>query len=47
MTIEVPVTVADTIRILACRALVGLARNDSICQIISKVPLFSNGMLQS
>ncbi|XP_071960709.1 DDB1- and CUL4-associated factor 1-like [Antedon mediterranea] len=42
-----PITDADGIRALACRALCGLARSDTVRQIISKLPLFSAGQLQS
>lgn len=32
---------------MACRALAGLARSETVRQIISKLPLFTNGQLQS
>lgn len=42
-----PITDADCIRGLACRAMAGLARSETVRQIISKLPLFTNGLLQS
>lgn len=47
MEIKVPITDADCIRGLACRAMAGLARSETVRQIISKLPLFNNGLLQS
>lgn len=47
METKVPITDADCIRGLACRAMAGLARSDTVCQIISKLPLFTNGQLQN
>lgn len=47
MEIKVPITDADCIRGLACRAMAGLARSETVRQIISKLPLFTNGLLQS
>lgn len=47
MMVKTPITDADAIRALACKALAGLARSDKIRQIISKLPLFANGQLQS
>jgi len=47
MTIKTPVTDVDAIRGLATRALAGLARSESVRQIISKLPLFNSGQLQS
>ncbi|GAB0088705.1 Protein mahjong [Sergentomyia squamirostris] len=46
MQIKTPITDADCIRGMACRALAGLARSDTVRQIISKLPLFINGQLQ-
>lgn len=46
MMIKTPITDADYIRGMACRALAGLARSDTVKQIISKLPLFVNGQLQ-
>ncbi|PSN42103.1 DDB1- and CUL4-associated factor 1 [Blattella germanica] len=46
MTVKTPITDADSIRALACRALAGLARSETVRQIISKLPLFTNGQLQ-
>lgn len=42
-----PLTEADEIRSLACRVLCGLAKEESIQQIISKLPLFTDGQLQA
>lgn len=47
MNIKTPITDADCIRTLACRALAGLARSDTVRQIVSKLPLFTNGQLQN
>ncbi|XP_069696548.1 DDB1- and CUL4-associated factor 1 isoform X2 [Periplaneta americana] len=46
MMVKTPITDADSIRALACRALAGLARSETVRQIISKLPLFTNGQLQ-
>jgi HIV-1 Vpr-binding protein len=46
MTVKTPITDADYIRGMACRALAGLARSETVRQIISKLPLFVNGDLQ-
>lgn len=46
MTIKTPITDADCIRGMACRALAGLSRSETVRQIISKLPLFVNGQLQ-
>ncbi|XP_037788509.1 LOW QUALITY PROTEIN: DDB1- and CUL4-associated factor 1-like [Penaeus monodon] len=43
---KMPITDADCIRGLACRALVGLSRNDTARQIMSKLPIFTSGQLQ-
>lgn len=42
-----PITDADCIRGIACRALAGLARSDRVRQIVSKLPLFASGQLQT
>ena len=42
-----PITDADSVRALACRALVGLARSEAARQIMSKLPLFTTSQLQS
>jgi len=42
-----PITDADCIRGMACRALAGLARSDRVRQIVSKLPLFAGGQLQT
>lgn len=47
MQIKTPITDADCIRGMACRALAGLARSETVRQIIGKLPLFTNGQLQS
>lgn len=47
METKIPITDADCIRGLACRAMAGLARSETVRQIISKLPLFTNGLLQS
>lgn len=47
METKVPITDADCIRGLACRAMAGLARSETVRQIISKLPLFTNGLLNS
>lgn len=47
MNVKMPITDADCMRTLACKALTGLARSDTVCQIVSKLPLFTTGQLQS
>lgn len=47
MLIKSPITDADRMRGLACRALAGLARCPTVRQIISKLPLFTTGQIQS
>lgn len=47
MNTKTPITDADCIRGMACRALAGLARSETVRQIISKLPLFMNGQLQT
>lgn len=47
MTVKTPITDADSIRALACRALAGLARSEKVRQIISKLPMFTDGQIQS
>lgn len=47
MNIKTPITDADCIRTLACKALAGLARSETVRQIVSKLPLFTSGQLQS
>ena len=46
LTVKMPITDADLIRALACKALVGLSRCGAVRQIIGKLPLFSGGQLQ-
>lgn len=43
---KMPITDADCIRGMACRALAGLARSETVKQIMSKLPLFTSGQLQ-
>lgn len=43
---KTPITDADSIRTLSCKALVGLARSDTVRQVIGKLPLFTNGQIQ-
>lgn len=47
MEVKLPITDADCIRGLACRALAGLARSETVKQILSKLPIFTNNLLQS
>lgn len=47
LTVTSPLTEADKIRALTCRVLCGLAKEESIRQIMSKLPLFTDGQLQS
>lgn len=47
MIIKTPLTDADCIRTLACKALAGLARSETVRQIVSKLPMFASGQLQS
>lgn len=46
MSVKTPITDADSMRTLACKALTGLARSNTVCQIVSKLPLFTTGQLQ-
>ncbi|KAI1892379.1 hypothetical protein AGOR_G00132760 [Albula goreensis] len=46
LTVKTPITDADQIRALACKALVGLSRSGTVRQILSKLPLFSSGHIQ-
>ncbi|KAM3838106.1 DDB1- and CUL4-associated factor 1-like [Diretmus argenteus] len=46
LSVKMPITDADQIRSLACKALVGLSRCSAIRQIISKLPLFTSGHIQ-
>ncbi|CAD7012783.1 protein mahjong [Ceratitis capitata] len=47
MQIKAPITDADCIRGMACRALAGLARSERVRQIVGKLALFSNGQIQT
>ena len=44
--VKAPITDADSLRAMACRALVGLARSEHAQQIMSKLPIFTNNQLQ-
>ncbi|KAJ8047078.1 DDB1- and CUL4-associated factor 1 [Holothuria leucospilota] len=46
LMVKTPITEADSIRALACQALCGLSRSESVQQILSKLPLFANNQLQ-
>ncbi|KAL0852856.1 hypothetical protein ABMA27_012653 [Loxostege sticticalis] len=46
MMVKAPITDADRLRGLACRALAGLARCPTVRQIISKLPLFTTSQIQ-
>lgn len=46
LAVKTPITDADAIRALACKALLGLARSENARQIMGKLPLFTNGQLQ-
>ncbi|XP_035518554.1 DDB1- and CUL4-associated factor 1-like [Morone saxatilis] len=46
LSVKMPITDADLIRSLACKALVGLSRSSAIRQIISKLPLFTSSHIQ-
>uniref|UniRef100_A0A915KYZ1 LisH domain-containing protein n=1 Tax=Romanomermis culicivorax TaxID=13658 RepID=A0A915KYZ1_ROMCU len=43
--VKTPLSEADSVRALACKALDGLARSDIVKQILSKMPLISNSQL--
>lgn len=47
MNCKTPITDADSIRTLACKGLAGLARCETVKQIVSKLPLFTSGELQN
>lgn len=47
MQIKTPITDADCIRGMACRALAGLARSGRVKQIVGKLPLFASGQIQT
>lgn len=47
MNCKTPITDADAIRMLACKGLAGLARCETVRQIVSKLPLFTSGELQN
>lgn len=46
LSVKMPITDADQIRALACRALVGLSRSSAVRQIISKLPLLTSSHIQ-
>uniref|UniRef100_A0A183B775 LisH domain-containing protein n=1 Tax=Echinostoma caproni TaxID=27848 RepID=A0A183B775_9TREM len=41
-----PISEADSIRTLACRGLVGLARSEEVRSMLAKMPLFTKALLQ-
>ena len=43
---KTPITDADSIRKLSCKALCGLARSENVRQVICKLPLFTDGQIQ-
>lgn len=45
--IKTPITDADCIRGMACRALAGLVRSERVRQIVGKLPLFASGQIQA
>lgn len=45
--IKTPITDADCIRGMACRALAGLVRSERVRQIVGKLPLFASGQIQT
>uniref|UniRef100_H2Z2G7 Uncharacterized protein n=1 Tax=Ciona savignyi TaxID=51511 RepID=H2Z2G7_CIOSA len=47
LTITQPAVHADDLRLLACKALCGLCRCESVKQIASMLPMFNNGQLQA
>ncbi|KAB0791614.1 hypothetical protein PPYR_03414 [Photinus pyralis] len=47
MNVKTPITDADCLRTLACKALAGLARSETVRQIVSKLPLLTSGQLQT
>ncbi|KAH9512613.1 DDB1- and CUL4-associated factor 1 [Bulinus truncatus] len=47
MNVKTPLIDADQMRMLACKALVGMSRSETIRQIIGKLPPLNNGHLQS
>lgn len=46
LSVKTPITDADSIRALACKALCGLSRSENAKQIMGKLPLLTNGKLQ-
>lgn len=46
LTTKTPITHADKIRLLACKVLCGLARSETIKQILVKLTIFTSGHLQ-
>ncbi|KAI8782336.1 DDB1- and CUL4-associated factor 1 [Biomphalaria glabrata] len=47
LNVKTPLIDADQLRMLACKALVGMAKSETIRQIIGKLPPLNNGHLQS
>lgn len=41
-----PISEADSIRTLACRGLVGMARSEEVRSMLAKLPLFTKSQLQ-
>lgn len=41
-----PISEADSVRTLACRGLVGLARSEEVRSMLAKLPLFTKALLQ-
>lgn len=41
-----PILEADSVRTLACRGLVGLARSEEVRTMLAKLPLFTKSQLQ-
>lgn len=46
LEIKNPISDADSIRTLACRGLVGLARSEEVRSMLAKLPLFTKALLQ-
>ncbi|VEL18594.1 unnamed protein product, partial [Protopolystoma xenopodis] len=46
LEVRQPISEADSVRTLACRGLVGLARSDEVRGMLSKLPLFTKAQLQ-
>ncbi|KAL7063396.1 hypothetical protein AAHC03_01269 [Spirometra sp. Aus1] len=46
LDVKQPISEADSVRTLACRGLVGLARSEEVRSMLAKLPLFTKGSLQ-